>query len=1670
MADDLLVGVGADVSALARDYAQIVAMTRELQRDITRAMAGVEVIPDLSNEARNAGTQLITGLRQSVQEGGDALRRDVAAALVPATLVGEFARLADTVRTGTATISTTLSREGHEAGRALITGLAAELPAAQQVLSNFARTTSATLSSRLLTDLTPEGTRAGRQLVSGLSAALQSTRGVLRADVVGALIPTNVDADFSRLTTAIRSSAADLANALGSGGEDAARRLITGLASGLTGADRVITQFASSARGTLARADLLGDMQRKGELSGAQLIRGVTASITAGSGAIQDAVTTALVPANLPGQLATITTGVSREIAKITPLLAATGTTAGRALVLSLGAELSQGTAVIVRDFSRGAQTAVAGLDIFGDLTPAGQRAGTQLISGLVQVVNREGTALRGTLATALIPTTLSGELTGLTRTITAGLQQVPPLFLTAGRESGGAFTSSLATQLGESKALITGFARDASASLTAAITVGDTAASGERAGRALAGAIASGVAAESPAIRAALSAALLPAGVAPEVGRVVETIKAEVQTLVPAAATVGRDTGRVIAQGIITGLAPIKPELRALTAGETIGIAIDATPIIKTTQATQDLSAATERASAATKDLAAAGARIDFSKLTEAEEVTLLMAEAEQRRAAQQQQNAQTFVRATEQEAAAAQQAARVKESAANDAQTAAAAEAAARKQVQAAFDQDLAKLVTYRASIDATNADAVAGFERQAAAIREQARAIGIEGDELFKLDRAILRTVDSLRVQGAEARNSARAIASQAQAGLSRGIGGATSAELANITRNANTAKKAIGGVTIAGKDMQQITTRLGPALIGVGFGLEALARGGDAADAGLRTALRAIASFAAFFGPTGFIVAGVAAATAAIIDMFKTASDESKKATKKMGDDLVSLVEAADFIGIQKELQKINEGVLTFNEATGKVARTGGLPSMIAELDKLKASAGSDLQRTLVKVFSFGIGGLEERMVPATKRIEELERLIPLAKAKQKAFSEALLNPPAALKEIKGLPTVNVTAGIKDAEKAIRDLAEQVRVVQDAFLAVNGDAGRQAQILQRAIPLYDAIRQAAQAHAGEVSEAANALHKMLTDLTNIDAISVELSRRKFGGILTQAEGGILVPRAKITDLKDRVQKIAAAETIEIPVDFDTQDFSRSLQKSIQKAASAQDLLDFAKLFGTRQQVADATENVNIATANLTKTFQAAFDATMHASDSAEVHAAKLKVLKAAAAEAGVSIKGLTKDTENLTQTLTDIGGAARGVASLVREIRGVDDELSRAIDSAGRFADALGQAAQIKFGGKGGLFSSFSNLLKGIPVIGEAIASAVQFGRDLANAITGAAEKSANNDILKENNAQLERLRQDLAGFNNSIGQLTGASRVIQESAILNARLGTSGATRGFRDVEPLDRELRAAGSSLAELKRRAESFGITITDAAGRISAQGLADLNEALKLAAKAAANFENDVSSLREIQNARRDIFDITDPAAVFNDAVDQIRQFAPELFKKFLAGIDASTPAARQAAEQSIRALFDFITKQGIDLTPFLQGFDSVEDFLNTVLDADHALDNFADTAKDATNEMVNVVKGFKDFNLERARFAATANVATTSATGGIPFIPRPNPTPIPVGTQVSTTTVGTVSFAPVIRIDGLGKDAVEITTEVVTELRRRARASANPEVRKTVNLLPS
>lgn len=1622
-----------------------------LKRLASGALQGTRLLPDVSGEARTAGQEIVQGLQQGVKSGAEALRRDVVAALLPRSLSTDVEGLRTTVRSGISGISNDFAAEGTESSIAFVSSLQRGLSDVQAIFSGFSRqvTTALTGTRGILGDLTPQAEAAGRDLVAGLTTAVRSQSGSIQREIARAFIPTGLNTSFQPLLNAAGEAADGIVATLGRAGTLSGRALTSGLTEGLSSADAAIARFATEASTTLERAQLLSGLEAQGTRGGALLASGVTRAITAGSGEIQRAVVTALVPTSLPTELRALTSAVAAESARLVPVLSETGTEAGRGFVTTLTEELSRGTGTAVAVFTRGAQTAIAGTNLLGNLTPVGERAGVELSTGVQVALRREAVSLRGVVADAIVPTNITASLSRLEGTVTSALNRFPILFAGIGDESGTALITGLTARLSSGTQALTAFARETSQALTAALTIGDTSGTGERAGRLLAASVATGIEAEASTVRAALASALAPAQLTSGIQDITATVATELGTLAPQFAREGAKDGEAYIGAIEGVVAQGAASLKQLTAGATVGVVVDVAPIRAATTAQQELTQATEATASSARELASTIGSLNTRPLSDAAEVAELLAEAEARAAANAKSGAAAFIDAWQQEQTAAKQAAGAAQAQADQAQQAAQQEVSAREKVRAAVLQDIAGLKEYAATISATNAEAVGSFEKQAAAIQENARAVGLEGEAIFKLDGFIRRTADAFRLQAAEARNAARAIAEQQVAPRTNVTG--VAGDLAGISRQATAARTALSGVTIAGRSMQQITTRLGPALVGVGFGLESLARGGESASSGIRTALRSVATFATFFGEPGFLVAGIAAVTAGILDLFSKARDEIEETRKKFVSEVKGMVEASDFAGLENQLKQIFTGSVTVDPSNLTVKTVKGLQQLEAEAAEANAAIsalGNRKDFAAVQEFNKWQKVLKDIGPDLKQRRDDF--------AKVKAAMDAL----PTVRDFKQ-PVIAVKAeGIKSTEDQIRELAKQVDVVKEAFTHVNGNAALQNAIIAKALPLYDAIARLSKAQGNNVSDTANDLARMLKTLGAIDTVTIELERRKLGGVVPDVE------KAKIegTFVVDKIEVPKTPEFLTVPVGLDEKVFTDSLKSITGHIAGAQTQEIFAKIFGNKQQISEAERGLQVALGNTRQEIESGIQAELASNDAISEKLRKIREYIALANELGIDLNKEAKSAQAFSDRLADIGDAAHAIARVGQEIHGVRDGLLDAIDAAGNFAQALSDASKIKFSGKDSIFSSFGSLLKSIPAIGNVISSAIDFEKKLVATITGKATDDANNQIIKDNTDALFRLHQDILGFNDSI-RLATESRAIESSSILQARAGTSGFQRGFKDVESLDRELRDSGTSLSELKRRAQEFGITITDAKGRISALGLRDLDEAIRLTIIDLTTFKNSLSDVSFLDDARRQIFGQDDATNVAKDWLVEVKKFAPELFDKVFAGVDPATKEGRERFRKGLEEAFDLVSKNLIPPEVLLQ-FGGAKGFVDFLLSADSALDSFTDATKEATGEMVNVVKGFRDFNLERARFAATAN---DQLIRNITNIPAPAPTPIPVGTQTSATNVGTVTFAPTIRIDGRDKDAVEITTEVLTELRRRARAMSG-KTRDLVNLLPT
>jgi hypothetical protein len=498
------------------------------------------------------------------------------------------------------------------------------------------------------------------------------------------------------------------------------------------------------------------------------------------------------------------------------------------------------------------------------------------------------------------------------------------------------------------------------------------------------------------------------------------------------------------------------------------------------------------------------------------------------------------------------------------------------------------------------------------------------------------------------------------------------------------------------------------------------------------------------------------------------------------------------------------------------------------------------------------------------------------------------------------------------------------------------------------------------------------------------------------------------------------------------------FDVSQFSQDFKRAITDVRAAKADMDLSAAIGDQTAFAKATDVATEATKRLRVAAKDLRDVIANSPDLTPTQrTAGIEALDAA-------IRGSTEHAKQLSDTFRDVGNAVGALGRLSHEMGLFDDNVTRTIDDVGRLLSSIGDvsdlAKELKGEGKGGLFSSFGNLLKSIPLIGQAISSAFQLGKDLFNTITGAETKKANDAILKQNNQELERLRQDLKGFAETPDQMLRASRAISDNAILNARRQTEGFSRGFKNVEELDRQLRASGSSLEDLKRRAEELGITIVDAKGRITAQGLDALNKALQLAAERAVRFSQSFEDQSAAAALRRRVLGTNAPEDVFRDTFEVFRKAAPELAKGFFEGIDTTTKAGRDEFRRQLLKFVDDFIAGVIPVADFGElDKNTIIEVVNTWLDS---LDEMSDAAKQVAGEMVNVADGFAVSN--RVFKSLTQGLNSRDATQFRDLIkttPTPVPVPIPVGGDngvpgTVTVDVGGITVSPNVPATGAAR----------------------------------
>lgn len=763
-----------------------------------------------------------------------------------------------------------------------------------------------------------------------------------------------------------------------------------------------------------------------------------------------------------------------------------------------------------------------------------------------------------------------------------------------------------------------------------------------------------------------------------------------------------------------------------------------------------------------------------------------------------------------------------------------------------------------------------------------------------------------------------------------------------ETAGATSKFTLINKQTGEFTAAGR-------KASGAAIAIAFGLEAIARGGDGADAGLRTVLRSVASFAAFFGPKGLIVSGVAASTAAIIDLFTRSREEMEKTRIAFEEDITSMAREGDIAGLMKELQKLEIGQLKIDPKTGLFALSGGLKQLRAELAGLERQQQDAFQRNVT-----ASGFTEEG-----KRIRELRAEIAPLEERYKSLRNIILDFPQLPNVAALAKSIRIESGGKTEDllsKEFKNLKEQVDVAVTALGQVEGKTFLIVGLEARLLELYGKAKDMLAAQKDQLGPIATGLRGIVQDFEKLDPIKFANLRVKFP----------VVPTIEAPDIRnlidDEIRR--APKNLEIPLNLKPKmdDFDlRNFEAAVRRLRDAEGLVDFAKLTGDAGFQRDAEQRLARAQTQVTNYARSVKDAMDQANVPVET---QRKIL----AEIARITSGIdTEPTEDLADNIRAITTAARGLLDTAEGLDFISDSARDALESVLQLVDAISllqsPGALAKLGGAIGAIGAVAGLLQSLGVIGQSPA------------------EQERNRLLRANNEELSRLRLELSGFTGSIGERLGLARQLDVFRPAITRLGQASSVEEFQDARrALDREVLAAGLTYKELGAIAKEAGFEILNSQGRIVPEAMNQFADFLRLTAEKAVRFGEGLEAATQKLDLLNDVFDLDlDPVEQFKQQLGLLSALAPELFKEFFGSIDLGDP---EQVEAALRALTQAFVENRLDLDAFGKLL-SKDELAQIIRGVESGLDRLGEAARDVADDILGLPAGFR---VERARFEAT------------------------------------------------------------------------------------
>lgn len=477
-----------------------------------------------------------------------------------------------------------------------------------------------------------------------------------------------------------------------------------------------------------------------------------------------------------------------------------------------------------------------------------------------------------------------------------------------------------------------------------------------------------------------------------------------------------------------------------------------------------------------------------------------------------------------------------------------------------------------------------------------------------------------------------------------------------------------------------------------------------------------------------------------------------------------------------------------------------------------------------------------------------------------------------------------------------------------------------------------------------------------------------------------------------------------------------------------------------LDFARMTGNPELIAGATRDYEDAVQRLKQAEKDLAVVMTILNVPAQRRKEILEAIKKATTELGEEESAAAKNLRKFASKLESLAVGVRGIISiadafgLVNEtVRQVATGIVNAIDALAEFnkqkaaKNVAGQVSAL-FGIAGGIF-------------------------DVLSAFSALDDESQR--IMRENNAELAKLRLEIRGWRNSVGEVSSLqTNVMAVIASLGDALDIGGTTGAVIRKIALSEITQLTGLSKLELEKIAKDFGITLFDN-GKLVGGALEALAEALELNIIKLTRFGESLADQQNRLDLRRDLFNLPDDSAsIIQEQLNLLKSFAPDLFQKFFANIDFATEEGRKQAEIAFQKLFEFIDAGLLTQFPELLGkFTGLEELLTIIRTFAGAMDEARQATEELTEGLLNVPSGFK---VERARFLATLSDVITR----IPDLPPRPPTDPGVVTEIARESVINNSVTYVfeegaIQVDARDKSSGEIFEAVRAEAQRRARS---------------